>query len=404
MFYATQPKESQERYKHYLTIMGKLSRLFTTSSNLYLDSRVSEIVFCEAFQAYNTSRDDSTSDANINGLGVGIKTFIYNKSCFQKIAEFNAARKHYKDFKDTELINYLAEARNERIRLTQAQYGLERLIYHYVTKTTKAFSIFEQEMPVINTDSLKIKKSDERSLIFTDDLKEYNFNRSKSVLQMRFDSLLPIDTLEVDVLENPLSFLESCFEKSEYSSILTPVKSKVLDEIYLPLYVVTPRKPYKYGDVPIGTSINKWFANGRPRNDRELAILIPSVIHDIKPHFFSTTPDKNRFDLILPNGNSLVARACGGKKGREKDLESNPNKALGEWLIDDIFQIDMNNPQPITREYLNTIGIDAVKISKLDETHYAIDFAKIGAFEEFLLSQDDLPDPWRNKLTDLANG
>jgi hypothetical protein len=396
MFYATQSKETQERYKHYLTIMGKLSRLFTTSGNLYLDSRVSEIVFCEAFQAYNTSRDDSTSDANINNLGVGIKTFLHNDSCYQKIAEFNAARKYYKDFKDTELMQYLAEARNERIRLTQAQYGLERLIYHYVTKTTKAFSIFEQEMPVINTASLKIKKSDERSLIFTDELKEYNFNRSKSVLQMRFDSLLPIDTLEVDVLENPLSFLERCFEKSEYSSILTPIKSKVLDEIYLPLYSTQPKQ---YGEVQEKSALNQWCAGGRKRNYGEVYIPVPKEIHKLKPNFFPSRD--TRFQLQLPNKTFILSKLC---QQNAKALMSYSNTALGEWLLEDVFKRNPLNPQPITREYLNTIGIDAVKISKLDETHYAIDFAKIGSFEDFLLAQDNLSDSWRNRLTDLANG
>ena len=396
MFYTKQPEETRKRYKHYLTIMGKLSPLFTTSGNLYLDSRVSEIVFCEAFQAYNTSRDDSTSDANINGLGVGIKTFLHQNSCYQKIAEFNAARKFYKDLDDLDLMRYLSEARNERIRLTQAQYGLERLIYHYITKTTKAFSIFEQEMPVIHTASLKVKKSDERSLIFTDGLKEYNFNRSKSVLQMRFDSVEALETLEVEVLERPLAFLEQCFEKSEYSAILTSTSIKRLDELYLPLYSTHIKQ---YGEVQEKSALNQWCAGGRKRSYREVYIPVPKVIHQLKPDFFPSR--ETSFQLQLPNNSFISSKLC---QDNSKALMSDPNTALGEWLLDEVFKRNPLNPQPITRAYLDSIGVDSVKITKLDSNHYAIDFAKTGSFETFLLSQDSLSDSWRNRLTDLANG
>ena len=83
---------------------------------------------------------------------------------------------------------------------------------------------------------------------------------------------------------------------------------------------------------------------------------------------------------------------------------SDPNTALGEWLLDEVFKRNPLNPQPITREYLDSIGVDSVKITKLDSSHYAIDFAKTGSFEKFLLSQDSLSDSWRSRLTDLANG
>jgi hypothetical protein len=252
-------------------------------------------------------------------------------------------------------------------------------------------------MPIIHLEKLKVVKSTEKSLIFTDSFNKYNFSRSKSVLQMQFNSLKPLDTLDVDVLENPLSFLEKCFEKSELSAILTPIKSIVLDELYLPLY--STRFGQSYGEVQEKSALNQWCAGGRKRSYGEVYIPVPEVIHELKPDFFPS--QDTRFQLQLPNKTSISSKLC---QANAKALMSYSNTALGEWLLEDVFKRNPLNPQPITRDYLNAVGIDAVKISKLDETHYTIDFAKTGSFEDFLLAQDNLPDRWRKRLTDLANG
>lgn len=123
------------------------------------------------------------------------------------------------------------------------------------------------------------------------------------------------------------------------------------------------------------------------------------MIHQLKPDFFPSR--ETSFQLQLPNNSFISSKLC---QDNSKALMSDPNTALGEWLLDEVFKRNPLNPQPITRAYLDSIGVDSVKITKLDSNHYAIDFAKTGSFETFLLSQDSLSDSWRNRLTDLANG
>jgi hypothetical protein len=396
MFYLNQSKEIQERYKCYLTLIGKLSRLFTISGNLYLDSRISEIVFCEAFGAYNTSRDDSTSDANINRLGIGIKTFLHQSSCYQKIAEFNRLRKDYSTLSDEDLMHFLAFSRNERIRVTQATYDLESLIYHFVTKTKQEFLIHEQNMRSINTDRLQLVKTSPTSLVFKDDMETYNFNRSKSVLQMRFEPIDPLERVKIEVIENPLRFLEESFMQSELQSSLRVVKDPFSNnEVYLPLYST---KAGTYGCVQKRSALNQWCASGRKRSFGEAYIPVPQEIHKINPTFF---PDRDKcFRLELPNRKTLSVKLC---QDNSKALMSDPNTDLGEWLIEGIFNRKIEE-RPITRNDLEIRGFDAVKIWKKNERTYAIDFARIGSFEEFILSNANASESFKKLATAWANG
>ena len=64
-----------------------------------------------------------------------------------------------------------------------------------------------------------------------------------------------------------------------------------------------------------------------------------------------------------------------------KALMSNPNSALGEWILRDILQL--KEAELLTKEKLDTIGIDSVKLSKLKNGNYYLDFIKTGSYEEF---------------------
>ena len=61
---------------------------------------------------------------------------------------------------------------------------------------------------------------------------------------------------------------------------------------------------------------------------------------------------------------------------------TNPNKALGHWLIDDVLRI--SPAIPITYEMLEKYGVDAVEITKNSKDSYSINFAKIGSYEQFM--------------------
>ncbi|MCK9329649.1 MAG: hypothetical protein M0Q94_07210 [Candidatus Cloacimonetes bacterium] len=83
-----------------------------------------------AFNAEDLSRSDVSADAKKDFIGIGLKTFLRgNDKTFQKIAEFNADRKIYKDLSSYELVKKISELRNNRIDFTEKLHGLNQLIY-----------------------------------------------------------------------------------------------------------------------------------------------------------------------------------------------------------------------------------------------------------------------------------
>ena len=64
---------------------------------------------------------------------------------------------------------------------------------------------------------------------------------------------------------------------------------------------------------------------------------------------------------------------------------TNPNIALANWLLKDVLQL--KERELLTYKKLEIIGIDSVKIEKIDDENYKIYFSKIGSYENFLLSK-----------------
>lgn len=128
-------KNKFQDYKNNLKLIGSLSLLFSESDDPWLDYRVPENLYCECFGANNLARSCVTADAKLGDIGVGIKTFTEgNKKTWQKIAEFNKARKSYSDLQGLDKIKKIAELRNERIESTLRTYGLSKMIYHCVIR------------------------------------------------------------------------------------------------------------------------------------------------------------------------------------------------------------------------------------------------------------------------------
>ena len=65
----------------------------------------------------------------------------------------------------------------------------------------------------------------------------------------------------------------------------------------------------------------------------------------------------------------------------QKGLMSNPNKALGKWVLRDVLKVPVGIL--VDRKYLDMIGIDSVIVFKISDTRYKIDFASTGKFEAF---------------------
>lgn len=372
MFYENQPHEAQEAYKEYLKSMAALSRLFSTNADAYIDSRVAENLFCKSFDAENSARDDSTADAYKDNIGIGIKTFIHSSKSLQKIAEFNAIRNLYAGKSAKQVVEIIANARNERIRSTMEIYGLSKMIYHCVTRQGNNIFIFEQEMEPITDIKWSTLNETKSSISFDDRYHHYSFNKSKSVLQMHFELNTPIDSIETCIIDKPINYLVDFLRSRTFDE----TSEKIVmgkDAIYLPLYAPSS-KEHTPGDK---SGLNQWNAGGRKRHADEVYIPIPIEIHQKFPEFFVQS-NEHIFDIQLPNGTLLNAKLC---QSNSKGLMSNPNKDLGHWILRDVLELPEKTL--VTREILDKLNIDSLLVIKETNNRYKIDFASCGKFEEF---------------------
>ncbi len=373
-FYKIQAKELQDKYIHLLSIMGSLSNLFSTSKVPYLDSRIAENVFCKALDAENISRQDCTADAKKNNIGIGIKTWL-DKSRLQKIAEFNKDRAEYIKLNDDDLVNKIACLRNERIDFAKRVHGLNTLIYHCITRKEGIFIINECNMGEVDINSIKIISRSKASIRFKDRFNEYSFNFSKSVLMKQFNNMETLGTIDIKIIDDPYKILEKCicYKIIDYNDKNIDIAK--YDYIVLPLYKYNKNTNSK--EVPLKSGLNQWNAGGRLRDVNEVYIPISKNDHKMTPNFF---PERDiPFQLLLPNGKALSVKVC---QDGNKALMSNPNKALGKWLLRDVLNLKENTV--VTYDMLEDLGIDSVKIDKIDELKYKISFVQVGSYEEFI--------------------
>lgn len=376
MFFELQSKSSQESYVRLLQIVGSLSNLFSESDIPYLYYRVAENIFCRAFDANNYSRADTSVDAGKNsfGFGFGLKTFIYKQKgqCYEKIAEFNKDRSRYKDINDLqELIKVISNLRNKRINFAKNSYDLDQIIYHCVVRQPGFFILFEEEMNIIDIDNIRDIKEKNNTIYFNDQVNEYSFNLSKSTLFKKFIINDQLHRFEVNKIEDPFTILEKIYNDSQ-EILIDNQQQQSFQFVILPLYS-TKTLPK---NVPEKSGLNQWNAGGRLRHNKEVYIPIPKWIHKKFPNFFP--PRDVSFQLKLPDNTLLSAKVC---QDDSKALMSNPNKDLGEWLIDKVLQLPSS--QIVTYEMLESIGIDSVEVRKIDDDYFEINFKELGSYEDF---------------------
>lgn len=365
MFLNRQPKSQTDRYISLLQQVGSLSGLFSDNNVPYLYYRVAEIIFCKAFDATNHSRSDTSVDASKSQFGLGLKTFLNgNGRAFQKIAEFNSERDRYKDASSKDLARIVSDLRNKRIDFAKRAHNVDDIIYHCVTRSDGEFYLYEEPMLQIEIDRIKITKDGKNTIHFSDTYAEYNFNISKSTLLKRFDTPSDAQSFSVEILDDPFAFLEQC----QRTGIRQPVYQ---GSVILPLFSLQGGK-----HVQERSGLNQWNARGRKRHPYEIYIPIPKWIHRVFPDFFP--PRDQTFHLQLPNSNELSAKVS---QDDGKALMSNPNKALGEWLLDEVLSIPMGTL--VILEMLEDVGVDSVEVRKLDNDHYEIDFRELSTYEEF---------------------
>jgi len=215
-----------------------------------------------------------------------------------------------------------------------------------------------------NINNIKKKKS---TITFDDNIHDYSFNLTKSTLTKRFITNSVSHEFNVDILDSPLDEIKNCFSSNSY---LINSTEHIIDTVYLPLYGKNKIVYSKSG-------LNQWNANGRFRNPNEVYINIPAGVHKKSESFF---PDRDTpFNLKLPTGDILQVKVC---QSNDKALMSYHNKDLGKWILRDVLRLDEG--ELLTYNKLQTIGIDSVKIDKLNDSNYEINFASLDSFETYI--------------------
>ncbi len=400
MFYDRQPESLKKMYKKMLAIMGQLSNLFSENESPYLAYRAHENIFCKYMEAENLARYDCSADAKKGRIGIGLKTWMGNDD--QKVAEFGKLKSSYSALEGYNLVRKIAEYRNERIRVTKKLHGIDTMIYHVVKRVPGAMQILECLFDPIDLDNIVLisGKGNDNNTYFTDGKHEYHFSISKNTLYMIFNDLELLDTIDVQIMPDPYSWMMSMLvlnrELTENKEIdyninienhdlnVSSVYKEKKEQLCLPLYSV------RHGEKFVGekSGLNQWNAAGRRRDPNELYIPYQAIDRNRAPEFFP--PRDTPFVLHLPDGTEMSAKVCQEADKNNpligKAIMSNPNKVLGKWLLRDVFELQENTI--VTYEMLEQFGVDSVVFTKIKDLEYAVDFAEIGTYEAFYESTE----------------
>lgn len=366
--------EQNGNYLKLLSAVSKLSGLFSESAVPFINYRVAENIFCRSFEAKNLSRSDTAFDANYDSVGVGLKTFICNgNSSTEKVAEFNSLSRTLKDFKGKELALKLGEFRNDRINLANRVYNIESSLYHIIARKEKELLLYETDYDTIDIDNIHNVKENRAGLQFEDGNNLYSFNYSKSTLFRKF--IIPQNAfrLPIDIIEDPYSLLLELFEENKNLKTATDKLVKGENYVVLPLYGIQKGEKFIFER----SGLNQWNADGRKRDFGEIYIPIPAELHKKYPNFF---PERDQdFNLQIPTGEIFTAKVC---QENSKALMTNPNKALSDWLLRRVLQLDEG--ELATIEKLDKLGFDSVIIMKEENGDFKIDIMKTNTYADFI--------------------
>ena len=109
----------------------------------------------------------------------------------------------------------------------------------------------------------------------------------------------------------------------------------------------------------------------------EVYIPVPIDIHKKYPNFFPSRDEE--FSLQIPTGEIFKAKLC---QDNSKALMTNPNKALSDWLLRKLFQLEEG--KSATYERLNLLGFDSVIVTKDSDGKFSIDKSALDSYERFI--------------------
>lgn len=397
--------KQKSEYIEYLKIFGALSGLFkniqegTNACKPYLYYRNHEKLFAKIFNVEDLTRKDSAFDVIVKiddaRIGVGLKTWIHTRDVtYQKVAEFNkvaptelAPLIENKEFE--KLIYKVSELRNERIKLDKRQYFTKFDIYHNITRDNHVMNIVETEYDLIQLDSIKLLEENGKSFTFTDGVNKYKFYISKSVLLKEFDASKEniLYSIPIVLYEDPFELLKM-IKLSLFEDRGQEPKKEV---IYLPIYSDKNMKVEEKSGFNAWNAAPKTKGSGRSRPNFEAYIPIPKWIHETFPRFFgfdALNREERKsappFNLHLPDGrkvNAIVTQDSG------KSLQTNPQSILGKWILHDVLGLQAR--ELLTMNHLNKLGVDSLRITKIDNQNFKIELAETFAFEKWKLEIKD---------------
>lgn len=374
--FAQLDKELEGNYIELLSVISKLSGLFSESLTPFINYRIAENIFCQSFNAKNLSRSDTAFDADFNSIGIGLKTFIcQNNTSNEKIAEFNSLAPELSKLNGYDLAVKLSQYRNDRIELAKRLYNLNSSLYHIVARREKEILLFETDYDLININNIANIKSTKAGIQFNDGLNEYSFNYSKSTLFRKFEIPKNVYKQKIEIIKDPYSILLELFKGKKYEQA-TDTLIKGVNYVILPLYGYKKKQKFVHEK----SGLNQWNANGRKRDFGEIYIPIPIEIHKKYPDFFPTRDQK--FFLKIPTGEIFSAKVC---QENSKALMTDPNKAMSDWLLRNV--LSLKEGELATMELLKMLDIDSVIIIKDDVGKYTIDVMKLDSYEIFLLDE-----------------
>ncbi|CAN5668007.1 hypothetical protein BH23PAT2_BH23PAT2_00870 [soil metagenome] len=362
------PPDSLEYYASLLSDIGALSKLFSESDKPFIHSRTAEYLFCKIFDAENLSRSDVAIDAKKASVGTGVKTFVYSgRPTYQKIAEFNKAIVQHGGQYGAEKIQTVSNLRNERIRFVEATYGIKDLDYHCVLRDNNKIIVYEESMDKIDLEKIRIDSENASTIRFSDGKNKYSYSISKSTISKEFFPKSIILETDVKILEDPFDLLSKLSD-----DVKVAPKYQPKPRIVLPMYGYENGLPCVFSR----SGLNQWNAGGRVRSYDEVYLPIPVAVREKFPNFL---PDRETpFELRLPNNDVLTVKVS---QAEGKALMSNPNSALGEWLLRDV--LGLGEGELLTYEHLLGLGIDSVEIFKVDG-EYKANFLPLGSYENFI--------------------
>lgn len=87
----------------------------------------------------------------------------------------------------------------------------------------------------------------------------------------------------------------------------------------------------------------------------------------------------------MPDGRNIPAIVT---QTSGKSLQTNPQSVLGKWILHDVLRLQAR--EILTMRHLEELGVDSLKITKIDKENFKIELAETYAFEKWKIGNSKL--------------